>query len=88
MINRLTLYFDGGCQPNPGPIGTAVVVRGVIEMARSLGLAVVAEGVETQAQLGLLARAGCNYYQGFLCAPPIEAAEVERLVIGEQRAAG
>jgi len=54
--------------------GTArdrVVVRGVIEMARSLGLSVIAEGVETEEQLELLAREGCQYYQGFLCAGPL-----------------
>jgi EAL domain-containing protein (putative c-di-GMP-specific phosphodiesterase class I) len=50
-----------------------VVVRGVIDMARSLGLAVVAEGVETEAQLELLAKEGCQYYQGFLCAEPLDA---------------
>lgn len=44
-----------------------IVVRGVIDMARALGLAVIAEGVETEEQLSLLAREGCNYYQGFLC---------------------
>lgn len=59
-----------------------VVVRGVIEMARSLGLAVIAEGVETEEQLALLAAEGCNYYQGFLCAPPIDQADLERLVSG------
>ena len=48
-----------------------IVVRGVIDMARSLGLAVIAEGVETEEQLVLLAREGCNYYQGFLCAEPL-----------------
>ena len=48
-----------------------IVVRGVIDMARSLGLAVIAEGVETEEQLALLAREGCNYYQGFLCAEPL-----------------
>ncbi|WP_232475988.1 putative bifunctional diguanylate cyclase/phosphodiesterase [Flavisphingomonas formosensis] len=64
-----------------------VVVRGVIEMARSLGLAVVAEGVETEEQLALLAREGCNYYQGFLCAPPVDAAKLENLVKERNRAA-
>jgi diguanylate cyclase (GGDEF)-like protein len=63
--------------------GTArdrIVVRGVIDMARSLGLAVVAEGVETEEQLALLAREGCNYYQGFLCAEPLDIpALVKRL---------
>ena len=63
-----------------------VVVRGVIDMARSLGLAVIAEGVETEAQLALLAAEGCNYYQGFLCAPPLGVPELERLV--EKRRAG
>ena len=57
-----------------------IVVRGVIEMARSLGLAVVAEGVETEEQLALLAREGCNYYQGFLCSQPIGQDELEKLV--------
>ncbi len=57
-----------------------VVVRGVIDMARSLGLAVVAEGVETEAQLELLAKDGCQYYQGFLCAEPIDVAALAALV--------
>lgn len=57
-----------------------VVVRGVIEMARSLGLSVVAEGVETEAQLALLAAEGCNYYQGFLCSEPIDSAHLIALV--------
>jgi diguanylate cyclase (GGDEF)-like protein len=57
-----------------------IVVRGVIEMARSLGLAVIAEGVETEEQLALLAREGCNYYQGYLCSQPIGQEALEKLV--------
>jgi diguanylate cyclase (GGDEF)-like protein len=57
-----------------------IVVRGVIDMARSLGLAVVAEGVETEDQLALLAAEGCNYYQGFLFAQPVGVDELLRLV--------
>ena len=57
-----------------------VVVRGVIEMARSLGLAVVAEGVETEEQLDLLAKEGCQYYQGFLCAEPLTGAALAELL--------
>ena len=57
-----------------------IVVRGVIDMARSLGLAVVAEGVETEDQLALLAAEGCNYYQGFLFAEAVGVDELVRLV--------
>jgi EAL domain-containing protein (putative c-di-GMP-specific phosphodiesterase class I) len=64
-----------------------IVVRGVIDMARSLGLAVIAEGVETEEQLGLLAQEGCNFYQGFLCSPPVDIAELTGLVAGRARGA-
>ncbi len=53
-----------------------VVVRGVIDMARSLGLSVIAEGVETDEQLDLLAKEGCQLYQGFLCAEPLTVADL------------
>jgi diguanylate cyclase (GGDEF)-like protein len=61
-----------------------VVVTSVIEMARSLGLSVVAEGVENEEQLALLARAGCNAYQGFIFSPPINAKELGKLMSGEK----
>ncbi|MEG3180501.1 putative bifunctional diguanylate cyclase/phosphodiesterase [Sphingomonas sp. LT1P40] len=57
-----------------------VVVRGVIDMARSLGLTVIAEGVETEEQLELLAKEGCQYYQGFLCAEPLAVAALAELM--------
>ena len=56
-----------------------VVVRGVIDMARSLGLAVIAEGVETADQLDLLAKEGCQYFQGFLCAGPVDVPALAQL---------
>lgn len=57
-----------------------VVVRSVIDMARSLGLGVVAEGVETAEQLELLAAEGCTLYQGFLYAAPVTAEQLLQLV--------
>lgn len=57
-----------------------IVVTGVIEMARSLGLSVIAEGVETEEQLSLLAEQGCELYQGFLCSPPIDIPTLEALI--------
>lgn len=57
-----------------------IVVRGVIDMARSLGLSVIAEGVETEEQLSLLAREGCQFYQGFLCAEPLDTVALAALL--------
>jgi EAL domain-containing protein (putative c-di-GMP-specific phosphodiesterase class I) len=57
-----------------------IIVRAIIDMARSLGLNVVAEGVETEPQLALLARAGVDIYQGFLRSPPLESAALIALV--------
>jgi EAL domain-containing protein (putative c-di-GMP-specific phosphodiesterase class I) len=57
-----------------------VVVRGVIDMARSLGLSVVAEGVETVEQLDLLAKEGCQYFQGFLCSAPVDVPALAQMV--------
>jgi diguanylate cyclase (GGDEF)-like protein len=58
-----------------------VVVRSVIDMARSLGLEVIAEGVETEEQLTLLAREGCNLFQGFLCSPPVDVETMARMMV-------
>ena len=57
-----------------------VVVRGVIDMARSLGLTVIAEGVETNEQLELLAKEGCQLYQGFLCSEAVTSGALVGLV--------
>lgn len=62
-----------------------VVVRGVIDMARSLGLAVIAEGVETGEQLELLAREGCQYYQGYLCSEPVTTDALADLLAGMEK---
>ncbi|GAA0665500.1 EAL domain-containing protein (putative c-di-GMP-specific phosphodiesterase class I)/GGDEF domain-containing protein [Sphingomonas insulae] len=50
------------------------VVRAVMTLARSLGLAVIAEGIESEAQRVLLAAEGCTFYQGFLLAEPLDEA--------------
>jgi diguanylate cyclase (GGDEF)-like protein len=71
------------CEDITGSARDRVVVRSVIDMARSLGISVVAEGVETREQLGLLAQEGCATYQGFLCAPPLTTAALAALVAAE-----
>ena len=42
----------------------------------------IAAGVETDEQLGLLAQEGCTLYQGFLCAPPVDLPTLTALVGG------
>ncbi|MEO5676701.1 MAG: EAL domain-containing protein, partial [Usitatibacter sp.] len=59
------------------PGGGAAIVSAVIGLARGLGLDVVAEGVESQAQLDFLAREGCGGCQGYLICPPLPADEFE-----------
>ena len=54
-----------------------VVVRSIIDMAQSLYLEVIAEGVETEAQLETLTLQGCEFFQGFLRSGPLSAEEFE-----------
>jgi len=54
------------------------IVHAIVAMAHSLGLSVVAEGVETQAQLSRLGSLGCDEYQGFLASPPLPPSEFEQ----------
>jgi diguanylate cyclase (GGDEF)-like protein len=56
------------------------MVRSIIEMAKTLGMAVVAEGVETEAQAEQLSREGCTAYQGYLCAEPMTANKVPAFI--------
>ncbi len=65
-------------------IGTSerdrIVVQSIFRLARDLGLTIIVEGVESTAQLMLLAEWGCDLYQGFLGAGALDEAELARFV--------
>ena len=56
------------------------IVRTIIELARVLGLDVVAEGIETREQYRLLRQLGCRFGQGYLFARPMSAEAITELL--------
>ena len=58
----------------------AAIARTVVALGTSLGLRVIAEGVETEAQREFLERHNCHAWQGYLFSPPVPVAEFEALV--------
>jgi EAL domain-containing protein (putative c-di-GMP-specific phosphodiesterase class I) len=62
----------------------ASIVRAIVSLAHSLSLKVVAEGVETPAQLDFLEAAGCDEYQGYHFSHPLSAGDFERFVRGSR----
>jgi diguanylate cyclase (GGDEF)-like protein/PAS domain S-box-containing protein len=56
------------------------VAEGIVQIARTLSLEVVAEGIETEEQRDLLGSMGCHYGQGYLLAMPMPASQAEDLV--------
>lgn len=57
------------------------IVRAIINLAQSLKLDVVAEGVETTGQRDILAKLGCRYFQGFLFARPMPRDRAEQFLL-------
>jgi diguanylate cyclase (GGDEF)-like protein len=66
----------------PADDSDAGIVRAIVQMAASLGMQVIAEGVETEAQRRFLQGTGCNAFQGFLYAPALPSEHfVERIAL-------
>ncbi len=73
-IDRTFVYSVGEDGEN------AEILRTIISLAKSLRLRVIAEGIETESQLAVLKRLGCDYGQGYLLAKPKGKDETERLL--------
>ncbi|MEQ1529253.1 MAG: EAL domain-containing protein [Methylococcales bacterium] len=59
----------------------AIIVQTIIGMANNLGIDVIAEGVETEAQSFFLEQHGCPAYQGYLFSKPVPISEFEQLIL-------
>ncbi|HXN79830.1 MAG TPA: EAL domain-containing protein, partial [Steroidobacteraceae bacterium] len=60
--------------------GAPTILTSTIELGHSMGLKVVAEGVEEPAAWNLLRRLGCDFAQGYLISPPLPAAQVPAFI--------
>jgi diguanylate cyclase (GGDEF)-like protein len=63
------------------------IVRTIVALGRTLGLEIIAEGVETEAQVGVLRELGCHYAQGFHFAGPLTAEAAAAHLAAEETAA-
>jgi diguanylate cyclase (GGDEF)-like protein/PAS domain S-box-containing protein len=71
----------------PGDADDMAITRAVILLAHSMGLSVVAEGVETEAQRSFLVECGCDEMQGFLFSKPLPPAELAERVFSHLQTA-
>jgi diguanylate cyclase (GGDEF)-like protein/PAS domain S-box-containing protein len=62
----------------------ASIATTIVTLAHGLGLGVIAEGVETEAQRDFLAAVGCSVYQGYYYSKPLSIAEFERFVLDRE----
>ncbi len=82
MTVKIDRSFVGGL---PDEKGDVQIVRMIVALAHSVGLEVVAEGIETPAQERFLVQLGCDMLQGYLFAKPMPMAEFEAWLEGNAR---
>ena len=74
---KIDMQFIRGIENNEKD---RVITDSIINLAKNLGLCVIAEGVENQTQLDFLFKRKCNSVQGFYLFKPISSSEVEKVL--------
>ena len=72
----------------PGDQNNASIVEAILSMAKSLGLTVVAEGIESLAHLDFLRGRGCDSYQGFYYSRPVPSVDFQAMLLHPDQAWG
>jgi EAL domain-containing protein (putative c-di-GMP-specific phosphodiesterase class I) len=78
---KIDLSFVREIATDPGSLA---ISETIIALSHSLNLKVIAEGVETESQLALLAARNCDEVQGYLFSPPLPAEELASLVVNHR----
>ena len=68
-------FVDALCIPGEESSNAEEIIKATISLAHNLNIEVVAEGIETEEQMAMLKRCGCDYGQGFFIAPPLSASD-------------
>ena len=71
----------------PGDENDCAIAQAIVTMGKQLRQEIVAEGVETLAQMTFLRQLGCDQLQGYLFSPPINATAFEEMVRSRRRLA-
>ncbi|GJD48886.1 hypothetical protein OPKNFCMD_1612 [Methylobacterium crusticola] len=69
----------------PCETSNLAIIRAIVDMATSLGMTIIAEGVETEAQRVCLLQQGCHQFQGYLFSKPLPAEEAAALIAAPPR---
>ncbi len=75
---KIDRSFVRGLPDDDSDVG---IVRAILQMARALGMKVIAEGVETEPQRAFLQAEGCAQFQGFLFSPAVDSMSFERRLL-------